>query len=152
MAIFVFIDEFGNDLLKGVHVFGTHTIKAVLSNVEPVVATAHGYSNTNVTEIATGGGYTQGTLALTGVTLQETAAGTGIWRVVSNDVAWTATAGGIATFQYIILYNDTPTTPVADPIIGYLDNGSAVNLADGSTFTADVGVDGWFSLTIPNAV
>jgi hypothetical protein len=44
----------------------------------------------------------------------------------------------MAQFRYAILYNDTPTSP-ANPLLGYWDNGSAVDLADGNSFTVDFG-------------
>jgi hypothetical protein len=42
----------------------------------------------------------------------------------------------VATFRYVDLYNDTPTSP-ADPLIAWWDYGSDVTLASGETFTID---------------
>jgi hypothetical protein len=40
----------------------------------------------------------------------------------------------MATFRYVVLYNDTQTSPV-DPLIAWWDHGSAVTLNNGDTFT-----------------
>jgi hypothetical protein len=49
---------------------------------------------------------------------------------------WTASGGSIGPFRYVILFNDTPTSP-ADPLIGYWDIGTNVTITTGNTFTAD---------------
>ena len=50
----------------------------------------------------------------------------------------TATGGAIATHRYYVLYNDSATSP-ADALVGYLDYGSAVDLADTETMTIGSG-------------
>ncbi|MBK8772254.1 MAG: hypothetical protein IPM06_17780 [Rhizobiales bacterium] len=117
---------------KGVHVWGTHTFKIALGNT--------GLTQTHtvladVTQIATGGGYTGGAgggLTLDSVTLSET---TGTAKVVIADEVLTAT-GAVATFRYLHYYNDTATSPADALVLGY-DHGSAVTLANTETFTAD---------------
>ena len=64
------------------------------------------------------------------------AAGTGTLTCV--DKVWTATAGGFGPFRYVVLYNDTPTSP-ADPLIAWWDYGSAITVNVGETFTVDFG-------------
>jgi hypothetical protein len=49
----------------------------------------------------------------------------------------TATGGSINTFRYTWIYNDTTTTPIIDALIGYLDYGAAITLADTETLTLD---------------
>ncbi len=51
------------------------------------------------------------------------------------DLVLTA-SGTVPTFRYVVLYNDTPTSP-ADPLIGYYDYGAAVDLLNTETFTID---------------
>jgi len=51
-------------------------------------------------------------------------------------VTWTASGGSIGPFRYVVLYNDTQTSP-ADPLIAWWDYGSAVTLADGESFVVD---------------
>jgi len=85
-----------------------------------------------LTEISTGNGYTGP------VDVQNAATTTsGTITVVGTDVVITA-SGAVGPFQYVVLYNDTPTSP-ADPLIGAWDYGSAVTLANGETFTIDFG-------------
>jgi hypothetical protein len=57
-----------------------------------------------------------------------------------------ATSGGIAEFRYVVVANDTPTSP-ADPLIASFDYGSALTLAEGESLTvkfngADVDANG----------
>jgi hypothetical protein len=59
----------------------------------------------------------------------------GTLKLILADLVLTA-SGAVATFRYVVLYNDTPTSP-ADPLIGWYDYGSAVTLANGETFTID---------------
>ncbi|MBK7515447.1 MAG: hypothetical protein IPI51_07505 [Betaproteobacteria bacterium] len=51
------------------------------------------------------------------------------------DLTLTAT-GAVGPFQYVVLYNDTPSSP-ADPLIGFWDYGSAVTMANTETFLID---------------
>jgi len=134
MTAFVKYDQYAVDLAAGVHTFTTagSLLKIALSNTAPVVATDEVLAD--VTQIA----YTNITETfpadITNVGA-ETPAGT--WDVSGTDVVANAT-GAVATFRYVILYNDTPTSP-ADPLIGYWDYGSGVTLASGESFTTDFG-------------
>jgi len=147
MATVVLFDTFFDDLAKGVHNLSTGAFKVALTNSAPVQA-----DNTvlaNITQIAGSGGYTTGGATIT-LPWAETAAGSGIWQLgdVDSDVTFTATAGGMGTFRYAVLYNDTPTSP-ADPLIGYLDYGSTVSLAENASFEINAGANGWVRLTTP---
>ena len=149
IATFVLADDFGEDLGKKVHNLSSDSIILMLSNTAPVQTTVSVY--TDITQIATGFGYTQFSgantdHALDTVTYAETSAGSGVWRWSSADEVFTAAGGSIATFRYIIAANNTDA---AGSVIGYLDYGSAVDVTTGNTFTVDVGANGWFELTIP---
>jgi hypothetical protein len=61
----------------------------------------------------------------------------GVFTVAGTDVVISAT-GAIGPFQYVVLQNTTPATPL-DPLIGWWDYGSAVTLASGESFTVDFG-------------
>ena len=100
----------------------------------------------DITQIANGNGYTTGGQALDSITWAETSAGSGVWRLNSADEVFTASGGSIATFRYIVMYNNTAAL---DQLICYLDYGSAVDVTVGNTFTIDLGANGWFELTIP---
>jgi hypothetical protein len=62
-------------------------------------------------QVATGGGYTQDTKELTGVTLTESG---GIVTWDADDVTWTGSGGGF-TARYAVLYDKTNTNY---PLIG----------------------------------
>lgn len=144
MATFTFFDEFKKYLGDGTIDLDTHTFKIALTNTAPTTATDTVLAN--ITQIANGNGYTTGGNTLGTVTWAETGAGTGIWQFTSADSVFTASGGSIATFRYVVLYDDTPTSP-ADPLIGLLDFGSGVTVTTGNTFTVDVGANGWFRLS-----
>jgi hypothetical protein len=144
MATFVFFDEFKPQLANEEHDLGSDTFKVVLTNTAPTVATDDALAD--ITQIANGNGYTTGGATLTSVTWAETSGGSGVWQFTSADVVWTASGGSIGPFRYVVLYNDTPTTPTVDPLVGYLDYGSSITVTTGNTFTVDVGASGWFQL------
>lgn len=123
------IQDFSEQLLKGVHNFSGHTFKVALSNTAPSAA------NTvlaDITQIAATGGYVAGGYTLSGVTLTETG---GTAKVVITDQVVTAVGGSIGPFQYWVLYNDTAA---GDPLIGwYTRDTGAVTLANGESITLD---------------
>lgn len=140
MAAFNKFEDFAEQLCKGVHQCHAagHTFKVALTNTAPVA------TNTvfaNITEITAGNGYTAG-----GADVQNDlseAAGTATCSAV--DVTITASGGSIGPFRYIVLYNDTPTSP-ADPLIGWWDYGSAITLANGESLIIDFGSNSLFTL------
>lgn len=129
MAAYNKFDVFVEHLMDKVHdLFGTNDLlKIALTNTAPVA------TNTlfaNITEIGAGNGYTAG-----GDDTQNSGArATGTFTLTGTKVVWTASGGSIGPFQHVVLYNDTPATPL-DPLISHWDHGSAVTLADGETFT-----------------
>lgn len=131
MATFTFFNQFFQDVGRGVHDLDTDTIKVALTNTAPTAGTDA--ILTDITQIAAGNGYTAGGSALTTVGF---ALDTGVAELTADDLAITASGGTMATWRYAVYYNDTPTSP-ADPLIGFVDNGSAVSLADGESRTLD---------------
>lgn len=130
MAAFNKFNIFLEDLAKKVHNLHTDTINAYLSNAAPN-GTTH-VVKTDIAEISTGSGYTgpvdtQNVVSRTG----------GTTSVVGTDIVITA-SGAVGPFRYVVIYNDTPTSPV-DPLIGWWDYGSSISLASGETFTIDFG-------------
>lgn len=134
MASYVKYNQFVEDLLQKVHdLFGTagsgaDVLKVMLSNAAPNTATH--VIRSDFTELSTANGYTSGGQSTANVGTRSTTTVT----VNGTNVTWTASGGAIGPFQYIGLYNDTPTSP-ADPLVAYWDYGSALTLNDADSFT-----------------
>lgn len=126
MASFNKFEQFVEDLGLGVHNLNTGTLNVYLSNATP--SASADAVKTDLAEITNQNGYTapvdtQNTFAESG----------GTATLTGTKVVITAT-GTVGPFQYVVLYNDTPTSP-ADPLIGWWDYGSALTLANGETFS-----------------
>ena len=86
----------------------------ILANITQIAYTNLDKSNEDTQNAWAG---SCGTATLTGTAITFTASGT------------------VATFRYVVIYNDTQTSP-ADALIGYWDYGSpGVAMATGETFT-----------------
>jgi hypothetical protein len=129
MASFNKFNQFVEDLAKGVHNFtsdSTCTVTVALTNTLP---TASNSVLADITEIS----YTNlSSRVVTGVTAEQTS---GTVTFTANDLVLTAT-GSVGPFQYVVLYNDDPTSP-ANPLIGWYNYGAPVTLGNGDTFTID---------------
>lgn len=132
MASFNKFQNFVEDLAKGVHQLHAagHTLKIYLTNDAP--SASLDAVKADLAEITNQNGYT----APVDVQNDATESG-GTLTVTGVDVVITA-SGAVGPFQYVVLYNDTPTSP-ADPLIGWWDYGSPITLANGETFTTDFG-------------
>jgi hypothetical protein len=62
------------------------------------------------------------------------------------DIVITASGGALASWQYLALWDDTPTSP-ADPLLGFWDHGSAIVVAQNETATIAFHGSGIFTLT-----
>ena len=136
-------DDLSEQIGKGVHNWGSHTLKLALTNSAPSAA------NTvlaDITQISTGGGYTAGAgggYAVSGTSFTESS---GTTTLTFTDHVITATGASVGPFRYVVLYNDTATSP-ADALIGWLDYGSSITLADTETLTVDLGATGILQVT-----
>jgi hypothetical protein len=110
--------------------FDTDAFIIGLSNTLPTAGQAgQTYSAANITEIATGNGYTRGTnIAVT--TGSNTNTG-GVYTWVGTAALLTASGGTIGPFQYAILYDNTSATK---PLLGWWATASAITMADTDTF------------------
>lgn len=128
MATFNKFNSFVEALAEKTHNLGSDTLKVMLTNSAPVATNTQ---LTDLTEITAGNGYTAGGTA---ATISSSSQTSGTYKLVLADITFTASGGTIGPFQYAVLYNDTASN---DELIGYWDNGEAVTLADGETFTVD---------------
>ncbi len=129
MATFNKIYAFPEHLAEKVHNLQTDTLTVALC----AAANAPVATNTVLADL-TQVSYTN--LSSRVLTVSSSAQTTGTYKLVVNDLVLTAAGGSVATFRYIVIYNDTPTSP-ADPLICWFDYGSNLTLADGETLTLD---------------
>jgi len=131
MVSFNKFNQFVEDLAKGVHNFtsdSTCTVTVALCAAANAPVAGNSVLG-DLTQIS----YTNlSSRVVAGITAEHTS---GTVHLTANDLVLTA-SGAVATFRYIALYNDDPTSP-ADPLIGWYDYGSDVTLANGETFTID---------------
>lgn len=131
MATFNKFQAFVEHLAEKVHNLGADTLKLYLTNNAPSASLDS--IKADLVGITEQNGYTEKTL-----TVSSSAQSGGTYTLtVTDPTAWTASGGSFGPFQYVVLYNDTPTSP-ADPLIGWWDYGSAVTVLAGETF--DVGL------------
>jgi hypothetical protein len=133
MAVYNKFQDYAEQLHKAVHNWSSHTFKAAFTNSAP---TATMTALSDITQISTGGGYTAGAgggVTLSGVTLTETS---GTAKVVISDNTFTASGASVGPFRYIVLYNDSATSPV-DALVCWYDYGTSVTLASSESFTVD---------------
>ena len=143
MATYTKFNQFVEDLADGVHTIGagagdTLTV-ALCTNANAPVATNSVLAD--LTEIA----YTNLSSRVL-VTNASSGHTTGTYKAIIDDLVLTASGGAVATFRWVVIYNDTPTSP-ANPLIAYFDYGSDLTLADTETLTLDFdGTNGLFQL------
>jgi hypothetical protein len=137
MATFTKFNKFAENLGKKCFDFSSDTLKFALTNSAPTAASDSGFLPGSLhPPPAAANGYTTGGHAATIASWADSAGTTTL--ATTTDIVITATAGGIGPFQYVLLYDDTTTSPVADPLIGFWNYGSSITLASGETFTIDV--------------
>jgi hypothetical protein len=126
MATFNKFNSFVEALAEKVHNLGSDTLTVALC----AAANAPIASNTqlsNLTQIS----YTN--LSSRAITTSASAQSSGTYKLTLTDLVLTA-SGSVATFRYVVIYNDTATN---DELIGWYDYGGDVTLASGETFTID---------------
>ncbi len=124
MATFTKFQPFVEAVAQKKHNLGSDQLVVALTNTVPVNTNA---VLTDITPIS----YTN--LSSRNVTTSASAQTSGTYKLTLTDLVLTA-SGAVATFRYVVLYNDTATN---DDLIGWWDYGSTVTLANGETFTVD---------------
>jgi hypothetical protein len=123
MAAFNKFNSFVEAVAEKVHNLGSDTLTVALTNSAPVNTNTQ---LSNITQIS----YTNlSSRVLTGVTSSQSS---GTYTLDANDLVLTA-SGAVATFRYVVIYNDTATN---DELICWFDYGAGgVTLANNETFT-----------------
>lgn len=128
MATYVKFNQFVEDIVHGVHDLATDVSTIFLTtNANDPAITLEVLAS--VTEIA----YTNLSTRVLAVTTSAQTSGT--FTQLWTDLTLTA-SGAVATFRFVGIYNDTPTSP-ADPLIAKYDFGSDLTLASGETLLID---------------
>lgn len=137
MAAFNKHNSFVEHLAEGVHNLASNQLVVALC----AAANAPVAGNSVIADL-TQISYTN--LSSRNITTSSSSQTSGTYSLVLTDLVLTA-SGAVATFRYVDIYNDTPTSP-ADPLIGWYDHGSDVTLASSETFTIDFNSSGLFTL------
>ena len=132
---FTVANDFVEHIAEKVHNLSSDALTVALSNTAPASETSDPTADgngvlANVTQIA----YTN--LSSRVITISSSGQTSGTYKLVLTDLTLSASGGAVAAFRYVYIYNDTPTSP-ADPILGVLDYGSALTLADGESLLLD---------------
>lgn len=117
--------------------FDNDTFKVVLCSSSSNISTSSDGYAALTGELSTANGYTSG--GATASTPTWTPSGTTLTFDTDN-VSWTASGGSIVA-RFAVMYDDTVTTPTADPIIAYflLDSTPAdVTTTSGNTLTITI--------------
>ena len=125
MATFNKFNSFSEALAEKVHNLGSDQLTVALTNSAPVA------TNTilaNITEIS----YTN--CSTRNITTVSSTQSSGTYTLVLTDLVLTASGGSVGPFRYVVVYNNTATN---DELIGWVDYGSSITLADTETLTID---------------
>lgn len=128
MAAYNKINQFSEDLAKGVHNLSSNALTIALTTTANK-PTASNATLSALTQIS----YTN--LSARVPTITSCVQTSGTLKLILVDLVLTA-SGAVAAFGPVVLYNDTPTSP-ADPLICWWEYGSDVTLANTETFTID---------------
>lgn len=126
MAAFNKFNQFVEDIAEKVHNLGSDVLTIALTAAANAPVATNSVL-TDLTQIA----YTN--LSARAITTSSSAQTSGTYKLTLADLVLTA-SGAVATFRYVVLYNDTAAS---DQLIGWYDYGANVTLATGETFTID---------------
>ncbi len=134
MATYNKFQQFVEDMAHKVHNLGSDSFKVALCAAAsaPVVGNS---VLADLTEIS----YTN--LSSRVITTSTSGQTTGTYDLVLDDLTLTASGGAVAAFRYVVVYNDTPASPL-DPLIGWFDYSSDLVLGDGESLDVDFEADG----------
>lgn len=146
MPTFTILPGFLEHDAEKVHNLGSDQLAVALSNTAPSAESSPTDGATancvlaNVTQVS----YTY--LSSRNITTSSSAQTSGVYKLVLADLTLTSTGGSTGPFRYIYIYNDTATN---DELIGYLDYGDNLTLADTEYIILDFSAtNGLFQKTI----
>ena len=128
MATFTKVLSFPEACAEKVHNLGSDTLTVALTNTTPTTTWTQ---LSDLTEVS----YTN--LSTRVITTTSSTSSAGTYTLALQDLVLTASGGSVAEFRYVYIYNDTATN---DELIGYIDYGSGLTLADTETLTLDFNV------------
>lgn len=131
MATYNKFQQFVEDVAQGVHDLTPstgHTLKVALTNTLPVNTSA---VLADLTGVIAAPAVDSDTLTINAASGQTA----GTYKLVLDDLLMTA-SGSVGPFRYVVVYNDTPTSP-ADPLIAWYDYGSSITLSAGEKLNLD---------------
>jgi hypothetical protein len=139
MASYSKFQQFVEDLGKKVHNLSTDQLAVALTAAANAPVATNSVLG-DLTQIS----YTN--LSSRNITTTSFEHTSGTAKLILVDLTLTASGGSVGPFRYVIIYNDTPTSP-ADPLIGWYDYGSEITLASGESLLIDFdGTNGLFTL------
>jgi hypothetical protein len=122
--------QFVEDLAHKVHDLETDSLRVALcAAANPPSVSAHAVL-ANLTTVSLAN------LADPSITIASSGQTSGTYTLTLSDKTLTASGGSVGPFRYVIVYNDTPTSP-ADPLLGYYDYGSDITLNAGESLLVD---------------
>ena len=128
MATYNKFNQVVEDVMEGVYTASTDQFTVALcAAANAPVATNSVLAD--LTEIS----YTN--LSSRNLTTSTSSQTSGTFTQLFADLVLTA-SGAVATFRYVVIYNNTPTSP-ADPLLCWYDYGSDLTLANTETLTLD---------------
>lgn len=133
MPALVFYDDHAKRVVDGNYgTWSSAGLKLALTNTAPTL------THDSVSEITqvSGGNWVSGGITV-GTVSTATDSTDGVRVVTNADFSHTQSSASVGPFRYVVLYADTPTSPTADPLIGYWDYGSSITLAVGETLQLD---------------
>ena len=128
MATFNKINDFVQDCGTGVHDLANDQLVVALTNTAVVATNGQLSDLTGVLDGTNLSGATPYNITTTSFTNTS-----GTSTLVLADLVLTAT-GAVGPFRYVAVYNGDATN---DELIGWVDYGSSISLADTETFTID---------------
>lgn len=127
MATYNKFQPFVEKLAEKAHNLGSDALTlALTTNANAPVATNGVLAD--LTQIA----YTN--LSSRVLTISSSSQTSGTYKLVIAPLTLTASGGSVATFRWVVMYNDTAASK---ELIGYWDDGADVTLADTETYTFD---------------